>query len=110
MTCTIEGSMQSAAKPHGTSWSSGGPTMRLVVGGAWTRVEARSLVPAYAIPKLAWREIVSQTETDMTEATSPKSSKTVLTAPEKMPVALIVNGVNTELRVAPWTSLLDALR
>jgi len=30
--------------------------------------------------------------------------------PEKMPVALNVNGVETRLKVAPWTTLLDALR
>jgi len=30
--------------------------------------------------------------------------------PEKMPVALTVNGVETRLNVAPWTTLLDALR
>ncbi len=30
--------------------------------------------------------------------------------PEKLPVSLIVNGVRTELNVAPWTTLLDALR
>jgi xanthine dehydrogenase YagT iron-sulfur-binding subunit len=31
-------------------------------------------------------------------------------APEKIPVRLIVNGAETQLRVAPWTTLLDALR
>ena len=30
--------------------------------------------------------------------------------PEKKPVALTVNGVETHLQVAPWTTLLDALR
>lgn len=30
--------------------------------------------------------------------------------PDKIPVALVVNGVETTLRVAPWTTLLDALR
>ena len=30
--------------------------------------------------------------------------------PEKNPVALTVNGVETHLQVAPWTTLLDALR
>ena len=33
-----------------------------------------------------------------------------IAAPGKLPVALIVNGVETELRVAPWTTLLDVLR
>jgi len=31
-------------------------------------------------------------------------------APETIPIALTVNGVETTLRVAPWTSLLDAVR
>src|SRR4029079_12165430 len=30
--------------------------------------------------------------------------------PEKMPVRLIVNGIERPLEVAPWTTLLDALR
>jgi len=30
--------------------------------------------------------------------------------PDKIPVALSVNGVETQLKVAPWTTLLDALR
>jgi xanthine dehydrogenase YagT iron-sulfur-binding subunit len=33
-----------------------------------------------------------------------------LSAPERTPVALNVNGAATELRVASWTTLLDALR
>src|SRR5262249_2403895 len=33
-----------------------------------------------------------------------------LSVPEKIPVALTINGVDTQLRVAPWTTLLDALR
>jgi xanthine dehydrogenase YagT iron-sulfur-binding subunit len=31
-------------------------------------------------------------------------------APRQIPVSLVVNGVDTRLQVAPWTSLLDALR
>src|ERR1700674_5449841 len=31
-------------------------------------------------------------------------------APDKIPVALIVDGVKTQLKGAPWTTLLDALR
>jgi xanthine dehydrogenase YagT iron-sulfur-binding subunit len=30
--------------------------------------------------------------------------------PEKIPVSLSVNGVETQLKMAPWTTLLDALR
>ena len=31
-------------------------------------------------------------------------------APDKIPIVLIVNGDEAQLRVAPWTTLLDALR
>jgi xanthine dehydrogenase YagT iron-sulfur-binding subunit len=31
-------------------------------------------------------------------------------APAKMPITLTVNGISTRLDVAPWTTLLDALR
>ena len=31
-------------------------------------------------------------------------------APEKIPISLTVNGLDTKLMVAPWTTLLDALR
>src|SRR5947199_4699558 len=30
--------------------------------------------------------------------------------PEKIAVALIINGVETQLKLAPWTTLLDVLR
>ena len=33
-----------------------------------------------------------------------------LAEPEKIPVALNINGVDTQLSLAPWTTLLDALR
>ena len=33
-----------------------------------------------------------------------------LAAPEKVPVTLNINGVDRQLHVAPWTTLLDALR
>jgi xanthine dehydrogenase YagT iron-sulfur-binding subunit len=38
------------------------------------------------------------------------SHRASLTVPEKVSVTLNVNGVARELRVAPWTTLLDALR
>jgi xanthine dehydrogenase YagT iron-sulfur-binding subunit len=31
-------------------------------------------------------------------------------APQRLPIALTVNGIATQLTVAPWTTLLDALR
>ena len=33
-----------------------------------------------------------------------------ISAPDEIQVALIINGVNTQIKVAPWTTLLDALR
>src|SRR5262249_50436647 len=33
-----------------------------------------------------------------------------IAAPSKISVALVINGVRTQLEVAPWTTLLDALR
>jgi xanthine dehydrogenase YagT iron-sulfur-binding subunit len=41
-------------------------------------------------------------------ATRPRRASPAV--PEKMLVSLTVNGVVTQLRVAPWTTLLDALR
>jgi xanthine dehydrogenase YagT iron-sulfur-binding subunit len=34
----------------------------------------------------------------------------MIPSPEKIPVSLNINGVERRLRVAPWTTLLDALR
>jgi xanthine dehydrogenase YagT iron-sulfur-binding subunit len=34
----------------------------------------------------------------------------IISAPDQIPIVLIVNGVETQLRVAPWVTLLDALR
>ena len=33
-----------------------------------------------------------------------------IAAPRKTPIAFVLNGVRTQLEVAPWTTLLDALR
>jgi xanthine dehydrogenase YagT iron-sulfur-binding subunit len=34
----------------------------------------------------------------------------IIPAPEKIPIRLTVNGVEMQLKLAPWTTLLDALR
>ena len=39
-----------------------------------------------------------------------RRSRNAVPAPGKISVALIVNGLETKLEVAPWTTLLDALR
>jgi len=44
-----------------------------------------------------------------TSAAAQPIGKTI-PAPDKISVALIVNGNEAQLRVAPWTTLLDALR
>ena len=46
----------------------------------------------------------------MTQTIGPGQSKTAIPVPEKVIVSLIVNGVARELQLAPWTTLLDALR
>jgi xanthine dehydrogenase YagT iron-sulfur-binding subunit len=46
----------------------------------------------------------------MTPRPTPQQSESRISAPEKLPVSLIINGIETQLRVAPWTTLLDALR
>jgi xanthine dehydrogenase YagT iron-sulfur-binding subunit len=45
-------------------------------------------------------------------ATSPaaRPPHDTIPAPAKIPVALIVNGTRKQLKIAPWTTLLDALR
>jgi xanthine dehydrogenase YagT iron-sulfur-binding subunit len=42
--------------------------------------------------------------------TKARPSGTIIPAPNKIDVTLIVNGVEKKLKVAPWTTLLDALR
>jgi xanthine dehydrogenase YagT iron-sulfur-binding subunit len=46
----------------------------------------------------------------MTQTIGPARSKVAIPVPEKVTVSLIVNGVARELQLAPWTTLLDALR
>jgi xanthine dehydrogenase YagT iron-sulfur-binding subunit len=46
----------------------------------------------------------------VTRTNTPPPSKGAVPVPDKIPVSLVVNGVETQLDVAPWTSLLDALR
>src|SRR6202048_919006 len=42
--------------------------------------------------------------------TSTEPSKDKLPAPDKISVAMTVNGAEARLHVSPWTTLLDALR
>ena len=46
----------------------------------------------------------------MTRTSPPERSDGAIRVPEKIQVSLTVNGVETQLTVAPWTTLLDALR
>ena len=46
----------------------------------------------------------------MARTNTPQRSMGVIPAPDKIPVSLIVNGVEAQLELAPWTTLLDALR
>ena len=40
----------------------------------------------------------------------PQQHHAAIPAPDKIPVSLTVNGVERQLELAPWTTLLDALR
>jgi len=46
----------------------------------------------------------------MTQTIGAGQSEAAIPVPEKVIVSLIVNGVARELQLAPWTTLLDALR
>jgi xanthine dehydrogenase YagT iron-sulfur-binding subunit len=46
----------------------------------------------------------------MKRATTSRQAEPAIPVPEKLFVSLIVNGVERRLLVAPWTTLLDALR
>jgi xanthine dehydrogenase YagT iron-sulfur-binding subunit len=46
----------------------------------------------------------------MIRTTAPEQKNGKVPAPEKIPVTLTINGVERQLQLAPWTTLLDALR
>jgi xanthine dehydrogenase YagT iron-sulfur-binding subunit len=46
----------------------------------------------------------------MTRTSTAERRQSIIPAPKKIPVSLTINGIATPLMVAPWTSLLDALR
>jgi xanthine dehydrogenase YagT iron-sulfur-binding subunit len=46
----------------------------------------------------------------MAQTSTPHRSKDRLPAPNKISVAMTVNGAETQLQISPWTTLLDALR
>ena len=46
----------------------------------------------------------------MAQSGTPEAVRQIAALPEKIPVTLIINGSRCKLTVAPWTSLLDALR
>ena len=54
--------------------------------------------------------ILFETCGDANGANERARSSADVPVPEKIPVMLIVNGVGTQLKLAPWTTLLDALR
>ena len=49
------------------------------------------------------RELVDRNNT-------PQLNECAMSVPEKMPLTLIINSIETKLSVAPWTTLLDLLR
>ena len=46
----------------------------------------------------------------MARPRAARSAATIIPTPDKLPVSMVVNGVPRHLKVAPWTTLLDALR
>ena len=46
----------------------------------------------------------------MARTNSPQRSRAVIPAPDKTAVSFTVNGVERQLKLAPWTTLLDVLR
>src|ERR1700744_4924503 len=52
----------------------------------------------------------SPVEVHMAPTSAARRTGEAISPPAKSPITLIVNGVETELTVAPWTTLLDALR
>jgi xanthine dehydrogenase YagT iron-sulfur-binding subunit len=46
----------------------------------------------------------------MAQTGASEASRRRIAVPEKVPVALTVNGTQAKLELAPWTTLLDALR
>src|SRR5262252_5150487 len=46
----------------------------------------------------------------MAQTRSAQLTRQTIPAPQKIPLSLTVNGVERKLELAPWTTLLDALR
>jgi xanthine dehydrogenase YagT iron-sulfur-binding subunit len=51
-----------------------------------------------------------ETESQSTQTGDRKWREGMISSPKKVPVSLTVNGAEAQLRVGPWTTLLDALR
>src|SRR6478736_5681412 len=49
-------------------------------------------------------------ETQMAQSDTAEVTRQTIAVPQKIPVTLTVNGARVELVIAPWTTLLDALR
>jgi xanthine dehydrogenase YagT iron-sulfur-binding subunit len=62
-----------------------------------------------SIPALCWQCWLIR-ETKMARTNTTGTVRQTVAAPEKFPISLVVNGAETSLMVAPWTTLLDALR
>jgi xanthine dehydrogenase YagT iron-sulfur-binding subunit len=46
----------------------------------------------------------------MAQSSTPRQGAETIPTPEKLAVSLLVNGAERQLNLAPWTTLLDALR
>src|SRR6266511_3439990 len=70
----------------------------------------RSQSSRLACPALLLAHQPRQAEINMARSGTAKRTTRAAAVPEKIPIRLTVNGSQRELTVAPWTTLLDALR
>jgi xanthine dehydrogenase YagT iron-sulfur-binding subunit len=64
----------------------------------------------WIVPRIILARQPRQAEINMARSGTAKRVTRTASVPEKIPIKLTVNGSHMELTVAPWTTLLDALR
>jgi xanthine dehydrogenase YagT iron-sulfur-binding subunit len=64
----------------------------------------------WIVPRIILAHQPRQAEINMARSGTAKRTTRTASVPEKIPIRLTVNGSQMELTVAPWTTLLDALR
>jgi xanthine dehydrogenase YagT iron-sulfur-binding subunit len=80
------------------------------ISGKHRREPAHCLKNSSQFRNFSGRTSLQVAEIQMVQKSTAKRSGTPIPVPHKISVAITVNGVETTLEVAPWTTLLDALR